>query len=172
MLQVSLINSAFYNNGAITGGSLDAWRNVTLKVDNATFSDNRAETGAALWANDNSSLSISHIKVYRNSATFGGVVYIFSNSAVLYNSTFMYNNGSLYLFDSNITITGKNNFFHNTGSPNTVTGFQGGTITAFQSNLIFFGECVSMFNHAQSGGAMHTADSKVWIYSKMDIYSL
>ncbi len=162
-----VINSAFVNNSATTGGALDAWRNVTLTVTNSTFSDNKAETGAALWANDNSFLNISFIKVYRNNATYGGVIYIFSSSAILCNSSYSYNNGSLFLFDSNITITGKNNFSYNTGSPNTVTGFQGGAVTAFQSNVVIYGECAFMHNHAQSGGAMHAAESKVWMYNKM-----
>jgi hypothetical protein len=164
-----VINSDFVNNSAITGGALDAWRNVTLIVTNSTFSDNKAETGAALWVNNNSSLKLSFIEVYRNNASFGGVIYIFSSSAVLCNSSYSYNHGSLYLFDSNITITGKNNFSYNTGSPNTVTGFQGGAITAFQSNVVIYGECTLMHNHAQNGGAMHAAESKVWMYDKMEI---
>ena len=167
--KATVANSHFINNSATTGGGLDAWRNVTLTVEKSTFSDNKAETGAALWANDNSSLNISLVKVYRNNATFGGVIYIFSSSAVLSDSNYSYNNGSLYLFDSNITISGKNNFSHNTGSPNTFTGFQGGAITAFQSNVIIFGECNLMYNRAQSGGAMHVAESKVWMYDKMEI---
>ena len=66
-------------------------------------------------------------------------------------------------------ISGKNNFSHNTGSPNTFTGFQGGAITAFQSNINIHGECTLMYNHAKNGGAMHAAESKVWMYNKMEI---
>ena len=166
---VQYCDCEFCNNSATTGGALDAWRNVTLTVENSTFLDNKAETGAAVWANDNSYLRISHIQVFRNNGTFGGVVYIFSSSAVLSNSTYSHNNGSLYLFDSNITITGKSEFSHNTGSPHTVTGFQGGAITAFQSNVIIYGDCTLMFNYAHSGGGIHAAESRIWMYSRMEI---
>ena len=69
------------------------------------FSNNKARTGGAFWANGNSSLTAINITVYANFATFGGVIFIFSSNAFLCNSNFSYN-GSLYLFNSNATITG------------------------------------------------------------------
>ena len=162
-------NSEFYNNSAVNGGALDVWRNATLMVDSTTFSNNKAETGAAFWANDNSLLKLFNISVQANNATYGGVIYLFGSSALLSNSIFMDNIGSLYLFNSNVTIEGKNLYSNNTGLPHTATGFQGGAITAFQSNIMIDGECSLTYNHAQSGGGIHTAESKIWIYGKLDV---
>ena len=166
---VNVNNSEFYNNSAVSGAALDAWRNATLNVDSTIFVNNKAETGAAFWANANSYLRLSNITVAANNAKFGGVIYLFSSSALLCNSSITYNNGSLYLFNSNVTIKGKNYFSNNTGLPHTSTGFQGGAITAFQSNIVIDDECSLIYNHAKSGGGIHTAESKIWIYGKIDI---
>ena len=166
---VNILNSQFYNNSAVNGGALDVWRHATLTVDSTVFANNKAETGAVFWTNANSSLKLFNITLKENNATYGGVMYIFSSNALFDNSDFSYNNGSLYLFYSNVTITGKSQFCHNTGLPYRATGFQGGAITAFQSNINIHGECSVMHNHAQSGGAIYTAESKIWIFGRIEI---
>ena len=104
-------NSEFYNNNAVNGVALDVWRNATLTVDSTILlSSNKAETGAAFWANDKSLFKLFNISVQANNATYGGVVYLFGSSAFLSNSIFTGNIGSLYLFNSNVTIEGKNHY--------------------------------------------------------------
>ena len=164
---MSVTASDFYNNSAVNGGALDLWKNVTLTINSTILSYNKAETGAVLLANANSSMTASNI--HANHAKSRGVLYIFSSSAHLHNFNFSFNNGSLYLFNSNITVTGKSYFSHNTGLPYAATGFQGGAISAFQSSIIIDEKCNLMHNHAQSGGAIHAAESKIWTYGAIEI---
>ena len=68
-----------------------------------------------------------------------------------------------------MTLTGNNRFCHNTGLPYRATFFQGGAITAFQSNVIIDGQCSLIHNFAQNGGAMQAAESKIWTYGVFEI---
>ena len=63
-------------------------------------------------------------------------------------STFQYNSGSLYAFNSNLTFSGKSKF-ENSVEPSSKTSLalrDGGALTSFQSTVIFNGE-TSLLNN-------------------------
>ena len=87
------------------------------------------------------------------------------------NTSFVNNTGSLFLFNSNITM-GDTKFFNNFSPQQTpnVTYPEGGAITAFQSYIIVFSkECFLIHNHAENGGAIFAIESKLFIYGDLTL---
>ena len=73
-------------------------------------------------------------------------------------------------FNSNITFTGYAAFVNNTPSQTVSGDFQeGDAITLFQSNVFFDGVCNLEHNHAENGGAIHSADSKLYVNCNVTI---
>ena len=52
---------------------------------------------------------------------------------------------------------------------NETTIQQGGAITAFQSQIIFHGECLLSQNFAENGGALYITESKVYIFGNVSL---
>ena len=52
---------------------------------------------------------------------------------------------------------------------NETTFQEGGAITAFQSEVLFYGNCSLVQNYAKNGGALYATESKVYVYGKIDI---
>ena len=105
----------------------------------------------------------SFLLVNNNKADRYAVIYL-SDSEFIGNDsgnvTFSNNLGSLMAFNSDITFTGYVTFVNNTSSQTVSGDFQeGGAITLFQSNVFFDG----VYNHAENGGAIHSAESKLYV---------
>ena len=89
-------------------------------------------------------------------------------------STFYHNSGSLYLFNSNLTVSGYTTF-ENCGEPSNKTvgdREEGGAITSsVQSTVIFTGPGVSSLsnNQARRGGAILAIESKIIMYGETTI---
>ena len=61
-------------------------------------------------------------------------------------------------------------FVNNTPSQTASGDFQeGGAITLFQSNVFFDGVCNLEYNRAESGGAIHSTDSKLYVNGDVTI---
>ena len=140
----------FSNNEAVTGnGGAIHVRRMSISVNDTWFNENKAETGV----------------VYTSQSTI-----IFSD-----NITFCNNTGSIFMFNSNLTVTEISNVtVHNSIlSPRNQNGMsslqQGGAFTAVQGSINIRGTCFLVNNNAEDGGAIHATESKISVYGEVVI---
>jgi hypothetical protein len=163
---------------------------MTVFIENCTFSNNSAsESGGIVSASFVANFTIAYSVFESNCATQGGVVYatnyayiymhnmIFSNNVAslglmfLIESTcivsgfseFTTNVGSIFAYNSNVTIAGIATFIHSCPLSTNRTFTEGGVITAFQSEITLRGSCNLKHNFAESGGAVYAIESQVYI---------
>ena len=104
--------------------------------------------------------------IFYNNAGMLGVIYLIESTCIVSGfSEFTTNIGSIFTYNSNITITGNATFIKLNSYPSSTnhTYIEGGVITAFQSTIILSGICKFEYNFAESGGAVYATESQVYI---------
>ena len=162
---------SFQNNTSGSyGGAIRIYEGTRMTVEASNFSRNIAETGGAVFANSITQLLISNV-IFDGNQADSGVVYLLKVKATFYsNTTHRNNKGSLFLSNSDAHFDGRNSFISNDGTKHTtiqqLMRFEGGAITAFQSNLAIYGQFILADNFAQNGGALYAAESKLYVHKQ------
>ena len=162
---------SFQNNtSASYGGAIRIYEGTTTSIEASNFSRNTAITGGAVFANSITELLISNT-IFDGNKGESGVVYLLKVKSTFYSNTTHYNNkGSLFLSNSDASFDGRNSFVRNNGTKQTIPQqlmrFEGGAITAFQSNLAIYGQLTLVDNFAQNGGALYVAESKLYVHKQ------
>ena len=165
---------SFQNNTSGSyGGAIRIYEGTRMTVEASNFTRNTAEIGGAIFANSITQLLINNT-IFAGNKGDSGVVYLLKVKATFYsNSTHSNNKGSLFLSNTHANFDGMNRFISNDGSKNTtaqqLTKFEGGAITAFQSNLVLYGQFILADNFAQNGGAVYAAESKLYVHKQVFI---
>ena len=203
-ISFTISTSTFTNNRAGTGGVVYSAGHSSVTISTSTFTNNTAELeGGVMYTFDtDSTFTISSNVFVNNKATYiggvfwclngtlnidnsnfrwnavssqgGGLIFIRQCSTHITNSRFDENNGSLYTFNSNLTLSGHLTF-ENSMEPvvagNGVTSQEGGAITSFQSSVVFTRESIVHFssNRASDGGALFATESTIIIYGETTI---
>ena len=168
---ITIEASEFDNNNATGQGGVLESNNSTVMIADSKFTNNNSSVGAVIYARYNSTIKFnSSLLIANNSAVEYAIVYLYSdcNGHFSGNATFSNNLGSLMAFSTNITFTGSVTFVSNQ-EPQTVNFQEGGSITLFQSNMLFNGMCNLEYNHAQNGGAVLSVDSKVYVNGNVTV---
>ena len=162
-------STTFHSNSANQHGGVLYIDNSTTEISDSDFFSNSAPTGAVIYAQSNSVLQYqNNLRVAKNSASRYAIIYLTDSEFRGHNSgyaIFSNNLGSLVAFNSNITLMGYYARFEN-NQPfiNTTRDFQeGGAVTLFQSNMLFFYGIYCCFQHnfAENGGAIRSTESKI-----------
>lgn len=177
-------------------------RFVTISISICNIIENTATYGAAIYAlssnvtitkvvierntvnaglifvGERSSINIYHSKINNNYANQGAIYLLQSNGHFSY-MTLTNNEGSVFVYFSNLTFTGRirvdncsappNPNYTNTSGSEVGEGEisshqQGGAITAFQSTIVFEGHGILNHNSAPLGGAVHFTESKLYVH--------
>ena len=174
----TISTSTFSSNTAdFYGGVMDTSGDSSFNISTSVFVNNRATTsGGVFWCADGSALNIDNSNFSLNAVSNqgGGVIFIRQCSTHVTNSRFNENIGSLYTFNSNLTLSGHLTFENSTepvNAGNGVTSQEGGAITSFQSTVIITRESVVHFsnNRASDGGALLATESTITIYGETTI---
>ena len=180
----TITSSTFTNNSANVGGSVMATSDTYLLIviTNSTFTNNSAtsEGGVIFYyahlRPDRESLNIYNSSFYTNKADgYGGIMFTIGCTTHIADSAFDHNLGSLYIFNSNLTISGYTTFencaepSNKTATENVLTRQEGGAITSFQSTVIFTGATSLLNNQARRGGAILSTESKIMIHGETTI---
>ena len=169
-------NSTFSNNTARYGGVMCTPFGSSFTISTSAFVNNKATLfGGVFWCSDGTlNVDNSNFSLNAVSSQGGGLIFIRQCSTRITNSRFDENNGSLYTFNSNLTVSGHLTF-ENSMEPviagNGGTSQEGGAITSFQSTVIFTRESIVRFsnNRASHGGALLATDSTITIYGETTI---
>ena len=169
---LNITGSEFSSNQADSGGALSLWSGATVNISACDFVNNVARSGSVIfafylilvnanWWESTNLIELSDNMIINNKAESGVIFLSNSKAMISSNTSFVNNTGSLFLFNSNITM-GDTKFFNNFSPQQTpnVTYPEGGAITAFQSYIVFSKECFLIHNHAENGGAIFAIESK------------
>ena len=197
----NISNSMFTNNRADQSGGVIITNGSSFNISNSMFMNNRADQLGGVMYTDGDSFNINNSTLNNNSAALGGVIYClngtfdvdngnfnlntFTNqgggiilmlqcSTHISNSTFDQNIGSLYMYNSKLTLSGYlkfDNFTEALRLGNGTTSERGGAIISFQSTVIFARESIVYLsnNRASQGGAILASDSTIVIYGETTI---
>ena len=178
----TITSSTFTNNSATYyGGVMATSSTYLLIITNCTFTNNSATSeGGVIYCfaslPDRESLNIYNSSFYTNKADgYGGIMFTIGCSTHIADSAFDHNLGSLYIFNSNLTISGYTTFencaepSNKTATEDALTRQEGGAITSFQSTVIFTGATSLLNNQARHGGAILSTESKIMIYGETTI---
>ena len=167
----NITSSTFTNNSAADDGGAIETNNSSFNITSSTFTNNSAaDDGGVAWAIA-SSFNIIGSNFYANKAnSFGGILVTIASFShiIITNSTFDYNSGSLYIFNSNLTFSGYTRLENNAEQLNKTAEAreEGGAITSVQSTVIFTGVSSLSNNQARRGGAILAIESKIMIYGE------
>ena len=163
---------SFQNNTSGSyGGAIRIYEGTTMTIEASNFNRNVANTGGAVFANSITELIISNT-IFNGNKGDSGAVYLLKVKSTSYsNTTHINNKGSLFLSNSDTRFDSRNSFVSNDGTKqNTaqpeLTTFEGGAITAFQSNLAINGQFTLADNFAQNGGALYAVESKLYVHKQ------
>lgn len=187
----SIYSGYFTNNSAFGGGAIYCY-NGRVMIKDGLFSkntvsfvggviyailsdvtmdgiyyDNNALRGAILNVEESvvSCIGSTSLKFIRNTAINYSILYIAESTGEFKgNITISDNFGTVIIFNSNITFSGMVEF-RNCSQSQFSTGNleEGGAITAFQSELLFEGLSNFHNNYADTGGALHLTECKVYV---------
>ena len=118
---ISIRFSIFTSNLASAGGVIHVSHNKTVFIENCTFSNNLAsETGGIVSASFVTNFTIASSAFKSNYATQGGVVYATNYAYIYIHNTIFSNNaaslGMMYLIESTCIVSGFSEFTTNIGS--------------------------------------------------------
>ena len=176
----TITSSTFTNNSATYGGVM-LTSDGSFTITSSTFTNNSATSeGGVIYcfasSPDRESLNIYSSSFYTNKADgYGGIMFTIGCSTHIADSAFDHNLGSLYIFNSNLTISGCTTFencaepSNKTATEDALTCQEGGAITSFQSTVIFTGATSLLNNQARRGGAILSTESKIMIYGETTI---
>ena len=172
----------FGNNTAeVYGGVILTDRNSFMNISGSTFDSNTAKSIGGVILTRGSLYNITNSNFINNRVTSEvGAFFFASCSIYIANSTFGNNSGSLYIFNSNLTLSGCSTFVNCTEPSNTTHNVdnmysnnllsrEGGAITSIYSNVIFTGESKFSNNQARYGGAMLATESKIMMYGGVTV---
>ena len=171
--------SSFTNNQASeAGGVLYSFSGGSLNIISSNFTHNSAAMASVALVSDGNSVSVDESNFVSNIVLGGGgMIFIFNCSTDIANSTFDHNVGSLYIFSSNLSLSGKvifENFLEPTKNmSDPPIGFlaridqEGGAITTFQSAVTFSGMTMLLSNQASNGGALLAVQSTLIVYGEI-----
>ena len=176
----NITSSTFTNNSATDGGVMST-SDGSFNITNSTFTNNSATSeGGVIYClaslPDREPLNIYSSSFYTNKADdYGGIMFTIGCTTHIADSAFDHNLGSLYIFNSNLTISGYTTFencaepSNKTATEDVLTRQEGGAITSFQSTVIFTGATSLLNNQARRGGAILSTESKIMIYGETTI---
>ena len=177
----TITSSTFTNNSATWYGGVMATSDGSFTITSSTFTNNSATIlGGVIYCSaslpDRESLNIYSSSFYTNKADgYGGIMFTIGCTTHIADSAFDHNLGSLYIFNSNLTISGYTTFencaepSNKTATENVLTRQEGGAITSFQSTVIFTGATSLLNNQARRGGAILSTESKIMIHGETTI---
>ena len=170
---ISIVNCSFSGNIARYGGVMKMFFDFSVIVS-SMFTNNSAEEGAIFHIRF-SSLSVTDSILSNCTAKdYGGAMLVQESTVSITNSSFLHNEGSLFIFSrSNLTFNGFNNFencLEPTNMVNDRLAQEGGAITSYQSTVVFNDEITFIGNQARhGGGAILATESTVTVYGEMTI---
>lgn len=204
---INIISCTFTNNSADIGGGVvgTLYSETSFNIIDSTFAHNSATRGGVMGIDDESSFRITRSLFTGNTAAnYGGVIHCTQgsfdirnssfriNKAKIYggimfnkecsthiaNSMFQHNLGSLYTFNSKLSLSGQTRF-ENCGKPlfakmapdnhEAHTLQEGGAITSFKSTVNFTGVSNLSNNKASRGGAVLAIESTIVVYGRVTI---
>ena len=178
----TITSSTFTNNSATYGGVMHTYSTYLLIINYCTFTNNSATSeGGVIYylaplRPDRESLNIYSSSFYINKADgSGGIMFTIGCTTHIADSAFDHNLGSLYIFNSNLTISGYTTFencaepSNKTATEDVLTRQEGGAITSLQSTVIFTGATSLLNNQARRGGAILSTESKIMIHGETTI---
>ena len=173
----NITSSTFTNNSANLLGGVIYTYDGSFNITSSTFTNNSAITSGGVIACLNQLLlNIDNSSFYTNKADgYGGIMLTIGCLTHIADSAFDHNLGSLYIFNSNLTISGYTTFencaepSNKTATEDALTRQEGGVITSFQSTVIFTGATNLLNNQARHGGAILATESKIMIYGETTI---
>ena len=173
----TISNSTFTSNNVIFGCVIETRDYSLFNISNSTFINNMATASNAVIMFRGSVLSIDSSHFNFNKVDHcGGIISLFQCSAHIANSIFEHNVGSsIYIFNSNLTLSGKSNYETSKEQLKANTGngrvSQGGVITSFQSTVIFDRDSTTYLtsNQARNGGAILAIESTIIMFGETTI---
>ena len=192
--QMNISGGNFSSNDAENDGGVFRTEQSNLTITNQTlFTDNTANEGGVIWA-DKGTIEIVQTSFTNNTANSGGVMWVdqatitshavnvsnnYANFSILYlmesttswsNAMFSSNVGSLCAVESIVTLEDVDMIeMQPTHQRGIFELEEGGTITAFQSDITFKGTSTLNNNTAQTGGAIHVTETKVYVRGTITI---
>ena len=173
---IAIKASKFHDNIAINQGSVLTSIQSNMVIEGSVFYSNHASDIGGVLYSAYSTITVGDSTFTNNSSPRGAVIYL---SASVFrgndsgNFTFSNNNGSLVVFNSNVTFSGYTKFVKNQSPNMTTTGtvqeFEGGAITLLQSNVFIDGKCSLEHNHAENGGAIYSTESRLYVNGDVTI---
>lgn len=160
---ITVTRSHFAHN-EVTQGGVIFLKSSHIIISVSTFSNNTAtEDGTVLLLHTRSVINATSIILDCNKAD-QGIMYLVESTGVFKGNTEVSNNiGSLLIYYSNATFSGKPTFTMNT--VNLPTHFhRGGAITAIRSHVYFEGQSSLSYNSGENGGAIHVVATKFYVY--------
>ena len=162
-------HSAFNQNLASSNGGAWFIDNSSVLLQGVSATSNMANFGGTVYASKSELHSFDFLLIHNNTASLG-VVYLLS-SVVHFNgkTVFSTNSGSCLVFNSVATFNGHTSFINFSeptvmeSSNDTIQLQEGGALTTFKSNVIFYGISNLVYNHAEYGGAIHATESKLYV---------
>ncbi len=179
----------FIGNFAENGGVLNIHTNSSTDIRCSDFENNYAYRGGGMLARTNSNINLTNTHFNNNSAEkIGGAIFtqscnVWSKEQLIISK----NNGEsgmVYMTSSISTLTGRNEFTHNSNTSLTTRGslidlegeniFEGGSegaIIAITSTMSFKGNTLIKGNQGENGGALSATESVINIYGQCKILS-
>ena len=165
---ITSTNDQYINNSADCGGAIYASGYDTklsdTKLSGANFEHNSAVEGGVIYKNGGA-LVIGQSNITDNFASSKNIVYMNSGTLSLSGGVnFMNNQGSLYVFNTQVEFKGIVAFINNFGD-------SGGAITAFLSEISFnTASTVTIFNNtAINGGGISLIQSNLHVYHSIEL---
>ena len=161
---INSTSDQYINNSAGSGGAIYSAMDSDTKLSGANFEHNSAGEGAVIFKNGDV-LVIGQSNITDNFASSKGTVYMNSGSLLLVEGVnFMSNQGSLYVFNTQVEFKGTVVFMNNFGD-------SGGAITAFLSEISFnTASTVTIFNNtATNGGGISLIQSSLHVYHSIEL---
>ena len=160
---ITSTNDHYINNSADRGGAIYDLGDHT-KLSGANFEHNSAGEGAVIYKNGGA-LEIGQSNITDNFASSKNTVYMNSGTLSLSGGVNIMNNqGSLYVFNTQVEFKGIVAFVNNFGD-------YGGAITAFLSEISFnTASTVTICNNtATNGGGISLSQSNLHVYHSIEL---
>jgi hypothetical protein len=161
---ITIHSGTFHNNTANSiGGSLDVTdRSKILLTGIILFSLNSAQYSAVINVYESDIFCSGSLMIVNND---GSIATAHSKGHFAGNLTFIDNKGSLYFFDSDVTISGmlnstRHNRFKKLEQDYTL---EGGCLTLFMSRVVISGTVVLTDNVATNGGGLLSITSRIFL---------
>ena len=107
----NITSSTFTNNTAAYTGGIMFTFDSSFNITSSTFTNNSAAAGGVTYAIATITSIIIGSNFYANKAnSYGGIMFTVECSIHIADGTFDHNSGSLYVFNSNIILSGKTRF--------------------------------------------------------------